>query len=184
MRDHLRITSTEEDGLLAAYILAARDWVENETKTRLVTQTLDYTIDYCWPHHVSGYYCNARIELPVRPVASVTSITYVDGNGATQTLNSSQYVFHADAAAPYIDAAYGVTWPTVRAQSAAITVRFVAGWAAPDVPHSLLQAIRFLTAHLYATREAVTTANGAQQITEVPLALEAMISSHRYSRFV
>lgn len=174
---HLRVDDDDEDGLIAGYILAARDHVENDTHLRLITQTLDYTVDDYWPCVQVRGYLKRRIEFPVKPVQSVTSITYVDENGTNQTLASNQYVLRSDGPVHFVEPAYGVTWPTVRCQTACITVRFVAGFT--DVPNSLTQGIRLLIGHAYEHREAVT--NGT--FTEVPLALEAMISPHRFSRF-
>lgn len=176
-KDHLRITDTDQDGLLAGYILAAREYVENDTHLKLITQTLDYTIDDCWPYVcVRGYY-RARIELPIKPVQSVTSVTYIDVNGSPQTLSAGQYVVRIDGPVHFIEPAYQVTWPSIRMQSACVTVRFVAGFT--DVPPSLLQAIRMLIGHADANREAVSDGT----FTEVPLGLEAFLSQHRYSRF-
>lgn len=177
-KDHVRATSNDEDGLIAGYVLAAREFVENDTHLRLITQTLDYTIDDGWPCAYARGYERTRIELPVRPLASVTSITYVDTAGATQTLAADQYVVRTDGPVPFIEPAYGVTWPSVRCQSAAITVRFVAGWAQSAVPASLLQAIRWLVGHQYDNREAVALNN----LATLPLGLEAMLSPHRYVR--
>lgn len=143
VKDHLRHTITEEDGLLAGYILAARQYAENETRRAFVTQTCDYTIDCGWPCKVRDGYWRTRIELPYAPVSSVTSISYVDGNGATQTLASDQYVLGGNDSYAYIDPAYNIMWPTVRNQAAAITVRFIAGWSAANVPDPLRTAICF-----------------------------------------
>lgn len=141
VKDHCRHTITEEDGLLAGYILAARQYVENETRRVLVTQTLDYTIDRGWPQTSVRGYWRTRIELPYAPVSAITSITYVDSSGASQTLASNQYVLRGDESFAYIDRAYDVTWPQVRDQDAAITVRFVAGWSVESVPDPLRTAI-------------------------------------------
>lgn len=132
-KDHLRVTEPDDDGLLAGYILAARRYAENYTRRAFCTQTLDYTIDHRWPYEcVDGYY-KRRIYLPVPPLQSVSSISYVDTDGNTQTLDSSQYVVKTDETLGTIEEAYGVTWPEVRCQVSAITVRFVAGWTmAPD----------------------------------------------------
>jgi uncharacterized phiE125 gp8 family phage protein len=175
-KEHLRETGSEQDGLIAGYILAAREFVENATHRRLITQTLDYTIDYCWP--TDGCY-RQRIELPVSPVASVTSITYVDGNGATQTLATNQYRAVVDGPLPYIEPSYGVTWPTVREQGAAITVRFVAGTSLSGVPNPLMQAMRMMIGHWYSVREAVNVGN---IVTEIPLGVEALLSAYRSPR--
>lgn len=175
---HLRIDTADEDGLIAGYILAARQFVENETHLRLITQTLDYTIDDGWPSLIARGYYRTRIELPVKPVASVSSISYVDTSGNSQTLAADQYIVRTDGPVPYIEPAYGVTWPGVRCQPAAITVRFVAGTALSDVPNPLLQAMRLLVAHADANREAVS--NGT--FNEVPLGVEAYLSPYRYVR--
>jgi uncharacterized phiE125 gp8 family phage protein len=176
---HLRVTGNDEDGLIAGYILAAREFVENSTHRRLVTQTLDYTIDDGWPCVIARGYYRSRIELPVQPVASVTSITYVDADGASQTLAVDQYVVRTDGPVPFIEPAYGATWPGVRCQSAAITVRFIAGSAVAEVPNPLLQAIRLLVAHADANREAIASSG---TFTEVPLGVEAFLSPYRYTR--
>jgi uncharacterized phiE125 gp8 family phage protein len=176
---HLRVTSSDEDGLIAGYILAAREYVENDTHLRLITQTLDYTIDDGWPCVIARGRYRTRIELPVKPVASVTSISYIDSSGAAQTLAADQYVVRTDGPVPFVEPAYGVSWPGVRSQSAAITVRFVAGTSVSDVPNPLMQAMRLLVAHANENREAVS-ASGT--FVEVPLGVEAFLSPYRYTR--
>lgn len=177
-KDHLRETNADQDGLIVGFIQSAQEFVENATRRKLITQTLDYTIDYDWPCLPLGSYVRQRIELPLMQIASVTSVTYLDSTGATQTLASNQYVVVANAPIPFIEPAYGVTWPTVQCQASAITVRFVAGTGLSDVPHSLMQAMRMLISHFYANREAV----GAGNLSEVPIGVEAMLSPYRYSR--
>lgn len=177
---HLRVTSADEDGLIAGYILAAREYVETQTHLKLVTQTLDYTIDDGWPWVRVRDYCKTRIEFPIKPVASITSITYVDSNGATQTLAADQYVLRNTGPVHFIEPAYGVTWPSVRCQTAAITVRVVAGGTLGDVPNPIMQALRLLVAHQYAQREAVNVGN---IVTPLEYAVEAFLSPYRFSRF-
>lgn len=178
-KDHAKITDSEEDGLLVGYILAAREWLESQTHLKLCTQTLDYTIDDVWPYAMVRGYCRTRIEFPIKPVASISSVTYYDMEGALQTLGIDQYTLRNDGAVHFIEPAYGVTWPTVRCQTATITVRFVAGWALSDVPNPLIQALRMMFRHAERNREAVS--NGS--FSEVPLGVEAMISPYRFTRF-
>lgn len=177
---HCKFDIADDDGLIAAYILAAREFVENETHLRLLTQTLDYTLDRVWPCVLTECGYLTRIELPVKPIASITSISYVDGSGATQTLNSSQYNLHKDGPIHYVEPAYGVTWPSVRYQTAAITVRFVAGWSLSDVPNTLMQAMRLLVSHQYDNREAI---NIGSSVTALPFAIETFLSGNRWPRF-
>lgn len=179
-KSHLRVTGTDEDGDIAGYIIGAREWIESQTHLKLITQTLDLTVDDDWPYVLARGYYRSRIEFPVKPVASVTSISYVDANGTTQALAANQYALRNDGPVPYIEPAYNVTWPVVRRQTAAITVRFVAGSAVSDIPEPLRQAMRLLVAHQYEERQIVNAAS----VAEIPMALEAMISPYRFTRIM
>ncbi len=140
LQQHLRVDDTNSDALLANYLRVARQYVENCTRRALITQTWDATFDDGWPM-VDGVH---RIDLPMQPVQSVTSVTYVDDSGATQTLATNQYVLRDTGPdnLAYIAPAYGVSWPGVRTQPQAVTVRYVAGYGtATAVPDSLRVAI-------------------------------------------
>lgn len=149
-RKHCRIDVADDDGLLSGIILAARQWAETYLRRALCTQTLDYTLD-CWP---------STIILPRPPHQSVTSISYVDGAGATQVLASSEYQvdLSSDSLAARIRPAYQKTWPTTRLDTFnPITVRYVAGYGGnpSNVPDAIRSAILLLIGHLYENRETV-----------------------------
>ena len=166
---HLRLDITDDDELLSGYILAARSWVEGQTHRALAGQTWDYSIDFAWPYKFGRQW----IELPLSPVQSVTSITYIDSGGVERTLAAGDYQAICRTNSSYIVPAYGKTFPAVRGQPAAITVRFVAGYA--EAPSELKQAIMLLAGHFYENREAAS----AKALIEVPLTVEAMISPYR-----
>lgn len=189
-KSHCRITNTVEDGLIAGYILAARQMIEASTRRVLVQQTFDFTIDWRWPFRsrtVDGYcFANQRIELPVSPVLSssdVVSVTYVDWNGAVQTLDPAQYQIALSGPVPVIDPVYGIYWPTTRWQAEAITVRFKAGYGTSpgDTPEPLRQAMLLLIGHWYAVRETVNVGNIT---SELPWTTEALLSPFRQSRIL
>lgn len=146
---HCRITVPDEDAKLAGYVLAARRQAESYMRGAICTQTWDYTIDYGWPMVVVDCYVRTRIELPLHPVQSVTSVSYVDEAGATQTLSAGLYTLHKDRPVAHIEKAYNAEWPAVRAIPAAITVRFVAGYAPESVPDEIRSAILLQTELLY-----------------------------------
>jgi uncharacterized phiE125 gp8 family phage protein len=146
---HLRLDDNSDDGLLAGYILAARQYAENYIRGAIITQTYDYKLDGGWPMVWVRDYCRTRIELPLRPVQSVTSVSYVDENGATQTLSTSLYTTHLDRPVPCIDKAYNQSFPSVRDVTDAITVRFVAGYAPEKVPDGIRTAILLHIESLY-----------------------------------
>lgn len=137
-KEHLRIESsqTADDQLILRYIAAATAWVEKETNRALVTQTWAMRLDdFPRCDGARGRY----IELPKPPGVSVTSITYVDTAGTTQTLATDRYAVVADEWQPFVCEAYGTTWPTVRSQPGAVTVTYVAGY--DEVPDALKAAI-------------------------------------------
>lgn len=173
-KQHLRVDTSDDDGLIAGYILAARHWVESQVGP-LMTQTWDYTVDYGWPTLAGEY----AIPLPLRPVQSVTSVSYKDSDGATQTLSAGLYTTVLNVPLPRIERAYGASWPTVRDVPAAITVRFVAGYGSTpgDVPDSLRVAMQLLVGHFYENRESVVVGN--LQVNELPMGVETLISPWR-----
>jgi uncharacterized phiE125 gp8 family phage protein len=174
-RAHLRVTDNEEDGLIAGYMRAALQFVETHLARALVNRTYDLKLDWCWPLNACG---RRSIELPMPPAVSITSISYVDAEGANQTLASTEYQFAQPLQIGTIFEAYGKTWPTIRQQPEAITVRFVAGYgaAASAVPEPIRQAMLLLVGHWYANREPVIVGS---TVAELPLAVDALLFPHR-----
>ena len=127
----------------------------------LLTQT--------WKLHLDGFPCGGRyapgkgyvdkgaILLPLPPLQSVSSITYVDTAGATQTLAGSVYqVVNRQRVRSMIVEAYGQSWPSTRDVPQSVTVQFVAGYgAASDVPEDIKRVIRAMVVDFYDNRSAV-----------------------------
>jgi uncharacterized phiE125 gp8 family phage protein len=176
---HCRITSTDEDGLIAGYILAARQHVEVVCNRALITQTYDLFIDRDWPYYFDlDWRCNRRlIELPMAPARSVTSIVYVDSAGTSQVLAADQYVVDVTTPIGRVVPAYGAVWPGVRCQPKAIVVRFVAGYGDQpgSVPEPIRQAMLLLVGFWYENRESASATN----LTELPFATAALLAPYR-----
>lgn len=174
---HCRVDTSDDDGLMAAYVLAARAWVESQVGP-LMTQTWDVTYPWGWPWDRQRY----RIKLPLRPVQSVVSVTYVDEQGVSQTLSPSLYTAILNVPTPCIEKAFNVTWPTVRDVPEAVTVRLVTGYGdnPGDVPQPLRLAILMLVGHFYEHRESVVI---GQTPAEVPMSVESLISPYRDGTF-
>jgi uncharacterized phiE125 gp8 family phage protein len=168
---HLRVSHANEDALIATYLMAARAAAENYTRRALAVQTFDQTFDYCFPRTAEG---RPRMVLLRSPVVTVTSVSYVDTAGLTQTLNPSQYLFDAFGIEGRIEPAYGVTWPEARDQMAAVTVRFVAGYA--QIPEPVRAAILLTLGHLYEHREDVVVGTIS---SELPRGAEALLFPYR-----
>jgi uncharacterized phiE125 gp8 family phage protein len=182
VKAHCRVDIDDDDGLLAGYILAARMHLETETRRAFMTQTWDYTLDneWLWEWDRRCQKRRYRIALPKAPLQSVTSISYVDSNGTTQTLAADQYrVVDASnrLAEAWIEPAYGVTWPSVRDQAATITVRMVCGYTGTNAfPEELRQALLLLIGHWYENRETVNVGNIT---SELPFSVASLVFPFR-----
>lgn len=109
---------TSRDVELGMYIPQARDYVEAYTGQKLITQTVLLRCS-CWAD---------LALLPVAPIQSITSITYLDADGNEQTLDPSVYEAVLVGRRPEIRLAIGQTFPSVRSASDAIRVTVVAGY--------------------------------------------------------
>jgi uncharacterized phiE125 gp8 family phage protein len=146
---HLRIDHSDEDELLNAVLLTARERVEDFTGRALLTQTHDICLND-WP---DGDY----IELPYGNLQSVTSVKYkaTDGTETTLTVTTDYLVETNKENRGRIVLPYGESWPSdTLYPSNPITIRFVCGWTkASDVPYSIKAAIKLLAADYYNMRE-------------------------------
>lgn len=74
---------TDDDDLIRSLIKAARVWAESGTGQALMEQTIAQVWD-CVPNY-------RTFELSVSPVISVSTVGYLDANGAYQTWAASNY---------------------------------------------------------------------------------------------
>lgn len=181
---HLRLVSNDENSRVNHCIATAREQVEQDTGRALATQTWDLKLDR-WPCY-DGW---NQINVPKPNLQSVTSISYVDTAGATQTLATNQYQVVSysgpTGAAGRIVPAYGVSWPSLRCQPDAVTVRFVAGYGAEpeDVPESLRAAMLLVVGSLFEHREQVMVSQFAGQFLELPYDYFQLIGPYRQWQF-
>lgn len=111
-------TDTDEDNLLMGLIASARDFVEKYQRRAIVEQTLQMKLDtLCTP------------MLPVMPnLKSVSSITYLDTAGDSQTLSTDLYDVDTASVPGRITKAYAQTYPTTYPVESAATINYVAGY--------------------------------------------------------
>jgi uncharacterized phiE125 gp8 family phage protein len=121
-KQHMGISYTHNDTLVDSAIRQAREYCEGYQRRKFVTQTLELYLDRFPP-------CG-RIEfLDCSPVQSITSIKYIDKNGAEHTLDESDYIFDNVSFVSEIKPADGKTWPTDELKSTnSVIIRFVAGY--------------------------------------------------------
>ena len=156
LKAHLRVDGGDEDELLAAYCAAAREACETFQGRAYVAQIWQVTLDR-FPGPGEDWVADKDfvpsadpfsvgvIKLPRPPLQSITSIAYVDANGATQTLAASGYQVDTASEPGRVLPAYNGSWPSTRAQPNAVTITFTAGYATPftaDATTNLLTATR------------------------------------------
>lgn len=156
---------TYHDEELTRLISIVRNRAELFTGRQFLTATWDLYLDR-WP-------CDGTIFIPLPRLQSISSITYVDGDGASQTWSSSNYVVSTSREPGIVRLAYGVSFPTVRYQPDAIRVRFVAGYGSTSsaVPPGLVGAMLLLLRDLFENRSAVM----AGTINELPAAKHLLL---------
>jgi uncharacterized phiE125 gp8 family phage protein len=135
IKDHLRLSGSDDDVRLASLITAARMAVETDAQRALINQTWTLTLDD-WPRQY--------IELPYPPLSSVTSIKYVDTGGTQQTWSTANYEVDTYAEPGLVRLAYQADWPSFRGEPRDIEIIYVAGYGATaaDVPERFKQAVR------------------------------------------
>lgn len=147
-KNHLRIPSgdTADDDKVAMFLTAARQQVERDIRRSLIQQTWTLKLDEFELSELE----EEAIELHYGPVQSVTSVTYVDGAGSTQTVDSANYSLDTYSNPAVLRLTYSGTWPTHRGDIRGVTVTYVAGYAnAAAVPAEIKAAILLKLESLY-----------------------------------
>ena len=154
IKDAIRETRTVEDAPLMLYLRATVDQLDGAAgmlNRALVSQTWEWKIDRFW---------SSIIRVPLPPLQSVSSITYIDSNGDTQTLATSVYnVLDTDnpTRPGRIELAYGQSWPSTRAQADAVTITFVAGYGDRNsIPDATKHLIMLMVAGASCERQPVS----------------------------
>ena len=162
LKAHLRVDHSDEDTLIQSLRDAAIAWIEDYCNTRLGDVTAVGYIDYFY---------SARF--PVGPINSITSITYKDTAGSTQTLDASKYWYDIKTKSARItfDSVPDLYDDTFNA----VQINMNLGYPEADVPEPILHAIRLLVGHLYENRQQVTRTN----VYELPLGIHALVSPYR-----
>lgn len=178
---------TAESATVNRYIAAIRGAAEKITRRSLITQTWELVLD-TFPAAGRG-----EITIPRPPLQSVTSITYVDTAGATQTLDAGLYRVITEVS-PTCDPgivlpAYGESWPDTLDDLGVVRIRFVCGYGpiAPatttNVPAGILQWILLNVANLYENRETETVASGKLTQIDLHTLADSLIDDFRVMTF-
>lgn len=120
------------DETLKILIPAAREQVENDTGIVCYTGTFTKKF-HDW---------NDLDLSDLRPITSITSIAYLDTDGASQTLATSVYQLETANVKQFVRLKYNQSWPSLRGDINGITITYVAGYATvAAVPKVVKQAV-------------------------------------------
>lgn len=146
VKSQCAIDAPDFDDQLRLLMQAAREMVEADTDLRLMPQTIVLRLD-AFP---------ATIQINTGPLTAISSITYIDEAGSTQTLSSSLYRADIYSRPGRIWLADGQFWPETDPRPNAVSVTATAGFASASlVPAVAKQAILLLVADWWKNRESM-----------------------------
>ena len=143
LAEHLRVVDAQEYPRLDRLLRLAVDEIQDRSGYQLCTATYDQTFD--------AFADPLRLDRP--PLSSVTSVTYTDTGGNSQTLSTDVYEVVTDETPGAIRLKYGQSWPALYGHQDVVTVRFVCGWGgASDVPNNFRYAVQLYAEGLFDRR--------------------------------
>jgi len=176
LRDHLRIDQSVDDADLTGKLRAATEFCQRSVggHRQFMKATYDQVLD--------EFPANGRIDLPLPPLKSVTSVKYYDTDNTQQTLSSTAYHTITPTRQPgRVELVDGEAWPTTKVRPDAVKVRFVAGaTSTTGVDPTVKQAVYLLVGHWNENREA--TAAGSVP-REIELGLRSLLGANEYGAY-
>lgn len=166
VKEQIGIADTIGDALIARRIVHARTKSEGYTDRAFITQTREIRWD-CF---------RAKHELP--SALTIVSVKYIDPDGAEQTLGAPNYALDAYPFVPVLKAAYGVSWPSTRAEENAVRVQFTAGYGprSTDVPAPIKEAMILFVGHLMNHQK---QSESGILISRIPYAVRDMLDDYK-----
>ena len=143
VKDHLRISGTGQDDHLTLLIEASTEKLERDINRGIISAT--------WQQALDKFPTNGDpILLHMGNDTSVSSITYVDEDNATQTLASANYSYSNARSSVFCEVSEG--WPETStiSKSDKVFINFTCGVADEDcVPRIMKQAIMLEVGRAY-----------------------------------
>ncbi len=156
-------------------IPAAREYCESELGVSLAPRTMELAAN-SFPSFAPSTPPGTGFNLPFGPVQSITSVTYIDSLGASQTMPSADYALDVYAKPARLNLVSGASWPTSDGTVNSVKVRYVVGFTIPGdspqiypLPKMGMAMMLLMLGHLYDNREGV-----AAPLQELPLGISAL----------
>jgi len=175
LKAHLRVTSSDEDSIIAGLGLAARQAIEARYGLCILAQSWRLALDQL---------PECAIVLPFSPIISVESVGVVS-HGVTEVLPPAHYEFQAGLVGrvclkmPSSSVAEFRTLAGRTSSLGALSINFTAGWIdVNSVPEEVKLAIKVLTAHFFENREGGV----ADRFYTSPESLNALLAPYKRVR--
>jgi hypothetical protein len=161
----MRIDIDDDDALITSLIVAAREYAEKYLGRALVTQTWKYSLDmvrsrlgddlgagwYDMPVSELFEPMPRVIDLPYKPLISITSVTTYSPDNTSAVYSASNYI--ADTANGRLVLDETAAWPSPLRDRAAIEVVYVTGYGSTlNVPDGIKTAIKMHAQKMYDER--------------------------------
>lgn len=158
---HLRVIGSDEDDLISALIVAAREMAEGRLN-RTITQRTRTEVFTSW---------RDDLVLPKPPIVSVDSVAYTDDVGEVQTLDQDQYFAAVYLEPAVVELVPGFQGPALHFRHHPIAVTYTAGYPEGDVPRAICQWMLLAIGTLYQNRESMVTGVTVAELPENFMAL-------------
>jgi len=160
---------TRHNDQLTQLITAVRKSTERITRRAWINQT--------WRLTLKRFPDCRTIDLPRPPLASVSSVTYVDTGNVTRTLTPTvDYVVKTNSQPGVVALAVAKSWPTTEPEEQeAVTVNYVAGYGttAAHVPAEAKQAMLLMVTDWWQQRGSYVTGT---IVMDVPQSVKWLLS--------
>jgi uncharacterized phiE125 gp8 family phage protein len=156
-KKHLRVSGTSQDDEITLLIEASTEKLERDINRGIISATWQQAM-YCFPSD------SGMIELMLGMNTGVSSITYVDSDGVTQTLDSADWSYSSSRGGVFCESTDG--WPEVyqETKSDKVFINFTCGVTDEGcVPRLFKQAILLEVGRAYfdpAQENTLNTDNG------------------------
>ena len=147
VKAHLDIDSsnTDQDAYIQELIYAVQDEVEDRCDLSINAETWELRLD-TFPLEIEIYHF---------PISAITSVKYIDGDGAEQTVSSDNYKTDLISKPARIVPYDSYAWPTTKdTWPHAVKVRYVTGFTSPSVcPADIRQAMYLIIGDWFTNRQ-------------------------------
>jgi uncharacterized phiE125 gp8 family phage protein len=165
------VSETYYDTMLTSMEAAAVGYIESKSRLTLLRRSGVIVYVNELPTDTDPLY------IPIWPVNSLTSLSYVDTNGTSQSLTVQAELLSPPAALyPEVDE----VWPDVQEDNRrAVTITINAGFV--TVPEMVIHAIKMLVGHWFRNRETVLVGSISKELEK---ATDALMVQFRKNFFI